>query len=200
MPGRTFSSNAYRYGFQGQEKDDEVSGSGNSNTAAYWQYDTRLGRRWNVDPVIKPWESPYACFSNNPIFYNDPKGLTAGDPTKKAARQEKRAARKGARKGTAAGRVNDDDNCNKKGDWFRTDDGNMYQNSVDAIVINSKKSIFKGQLKAAGQFIWGNMKKFGMAVTNFNVHYSGRKGNIQGDGAVFSESNDRKNPWYTFTY
>jgi hypothetical protein len=30
MPGRSFSSGSYRYGFQGQEKDDEVKGEGNS--------------------------------------------------------------------------------------------------------------------------------------------------------------------------
>jgi len=71
-----------RTGFGGQEKDNEVSGEGNSYTAEFWQYDSRLGRRWNRDPVIKDWESPYACFSNNPICFNDPKGNTAGDPNK----------------------------------------------------------------------------------------------------------------------
>lgn len=50
---------------------DEISGDGNHNTAEYWEYDTRLGRRWNVDPVLKSYESPYACFSNNPIIYVD---------------------------------------------------------------------------------------------------------------------------------
>ena len=59
------------------EKDDEVSGSGNSYTAEFWQYDARLGRRWNVDPVDKPWESSYATFSGNPIYYIDPNGDNA---------------------------------------------------------------------------------------------------------------------------
>ena len=63
-----------KYGFNGQERDDEISGEGNSYTAEYWQYDTRLGRRWNVDPVVKYHESPYACFSNNPIYLIDPNG------------------------------------------------------------------------------------------------------------------------------
>ena len=48
MEGRTYSEATYRYGFGGQEKDDEVSGSGNSYTAAFWQYDARLGRSWSV--------------------------------------------------------------------------------------------------------------------------------------------------------
>ncbi len=63
-----------RFGFNGQEKDNEVTGTGNSMTAEYWQYDSRLGRRWNVDPVIKIFESPYATFSNNPILLKDING------------------------------------------------------------------------------------------------------------------------------
>lgn len=74
MPGRNVNSPNYRYGFNGQEKDDEIAGAGNINTAEFWEYDTRLGRRWNTDPVVKPWESPYACFSDNPIYYKDVKG------------------------------------------------------------------------------------------------------------------------------
>ena len=82
QPGRNFSSEGYRFGFNGQERDNEISGTGNSYTAQFWQYDPRLGRRWNVDPVVKEWESPYASFANNPIFYVDPNGLDAGEPDK----------------------------------------------------------------------------------------------------------------------
>ncbi len=71
---RSFSSGEYRFGFNGQEKDDEVCGAGNSYTAEFWQYDSRLGRRFNVDPVVKEYESPYACFANNPIWIIDPNG------------------------------------------------------------------------------------------------------------------------------
>lgn len=56
------------------EKDDEVYGTGNSMTAKFWQYDARLGRRWNIDPVVKPWMSLYSTFSNNPIARIDTKG------------------------------------------------------------------------------------------------------------------------------
>ena len=67
---------ALRFGFNGQEKVDEISGAGNHNTALFWEYDTRLGRRWNLDP--KPIESvsSYAVFANNPILMNDPLGDT----------------------------------------------------------------------------------------------------------------------------
>jgi hypothetical protein len=65
---------AYRYGFNGQEKDDEIAGNGNSYTAEFWQYDSRIGRRWNVDPVVKPWRSGYNAFDNSPIWKVDPNG------------------------------------------------------------------------------------------------------------------------------
>jgi hypothetical protein len=63
MPGRQFNANAYKYGFNGMEKDDEVSGTGNTMTAEFWEYDTRLGKRWNIEPeMIKyaAWSTLYA--------------------------------------------------------------------------------------------------------------------------------------------
>jgi RHS repeat-associated protein len=75
MQGRSFSAGTgYRYGFNGQEKSNEIKGEGNSYTAEYWEYDPRLGRRWNVDPILKEYESPYSAFSNNPIWNIDPDG------------------------------------------------------------------------------------------------------------------------------
>ncbi|MEZ5013059.1 MAG: hypothetical protein R2794_02090 [Chitinophagales bacterium] len=72
MPGRTWeAAGGYRYGFNGQEQDDEISGNGNFNTAEFWEYDTRLGRRWNVDPIVKPFLSFYQVYSNNPIIRVD---------------------------------------------------------------------------------------------------------------------------------
>jgi RHS repeat-associated protein len=74
MPGRKYAANnSYRYGFNGQEKSIELNNE-DSYTAEFWQYDARLGRRWNIDPELKPWESPYAVFSNNPISRVDPDG------------------------------------------------------------------------------------------------------------------------------
>ncbi len=75
MVGRSYSSSSYRYGFNGQEKDDEVTGnSGATYTAMFWEYDARLGRRWNTDPVVQEWVSPYATLDNNPINGIDPFG------------------------------------------------------------------------------------------------------------------------------
>lgn len=47
-------------------------------TAEFWEYDARLGRRFNIDPKSIPSTSPYACFSNNPILFVDQKGYTIG--------------------------------------------------------------------------------------------------------------------------
>ena len=77
MSSRSYSSPVYRYGFNGQEKDDDVSGTGNTNYAEYWEYDCRLGRRWNLDPKPNPSISNYACFGNNPIWFNDVDGDSA---------------------------------------------------------------------------------------------------------------------------
>ncbi|MBT7142941.1 MAG: hypothetical protein HN704_10465 [Bacteroidetes bacterium] len=71
------SADAYLFGFNGQEKDDEISGTtGGHTTAMFWEYDTRIGRRWNVDPKPNPSISYYSCFANNPIWNFDPLGDT----------------------------------------------------------------------------------------------------------------------------
>jgi hypothetical protein len=81
MPGRKFGGLG-RHGFNGMESSPEIKGEGNSYTAKYWEYDPRLVKRWNIDPVIKEYESPYMCFSGNPILFNDPDG---DDPDKPKA-------------------------------------------------------------------------------------------------------------------
>lgn len=75
---RTGNMSAYRYGFNGMERDDEVKGNGNSYTTPFRQYDPRLGRWLTLDPLHhwRPFESPYAGFGNNPIYFVDPSGLT----------------------------------------------------------------------------------------------------------------------------
>jgi hypothetical protein len=67
----------YRFGFNGQERDYEINSEGNINTAPFWEYDARLGRRWNVDPKPRVSESTYATFANNPIFFIDFHGDSA---------------------------------------------------------------------------------------------------------------------------
>jgi hypothetical protein len=71
----------YSYSFNTQMHTDEISGTGNHTTALFWEYDTRLGRRWNLDPVVEFSTSPYSTFLLNPILFPDPFGDTV-DPSK----------------------------------------------------------------------------------------------------------------------
>ena len=72
MPGRHWtadSSDKYRFGFQGQLKENDLYGDGNSYAFKYRINDARLGRFLSLDPKAKeyPWNSPYA-FSENRLI------------------------------------------------------------------------------------------------------------------------------------
>ena len=60
---------SYRYGFQNQEKDDEIKGSGNSVNYKYRMHDPRVGRFFAVDPLFKkyPHNGTYN-FSENRVM------------------------------------------------------------------------------------------------------------------------------------
>ena len=67
---------ASRYGFNKQEKDNEISGGvGNDYTATFWEYDARIGRRFNLDTKPKEYYSPFSTFSNNHISKVDTNGV-----------------------------------------------------------------------------------------------------------------------------
>jgi RHS repeat-associated protein len=69
LPKRHGAVDGYRYGFQGQEKDDEIKGEGNSLNYTFRMHDSRLGRFFARDPYAAkyPWNSPYA-FSENRVI------------------------------------------------------------------------------------------------------------------------------------
>ena len=70
---------AYRFGYQGSEKDFEITNVTGTHVTTYFrEIDTRLGRMWSNDPAFQPWQSPYSSMDNNPIMYND----ILGDSTK----------------------------------------------------------------------------------------------------------------------
>jgi len=83
MPKRHPASEQYRFGFNTQEGIDEIAGEGNHLTAQFWEMDTRIGRRWNVDPEAEqhPEETPYHVLHNNPIYHTDPDGDDPPEPT-----------------------------------------------------------------------------------------------------------------------
>lgn len=83
MPGRQQTSDVYRYGFQGQEKDDEVkNGEGNSVNYKYRMHDPRIGRFFAEDPLKAkyPHNSPYAFSENVVISHIELEGLEKLDP------------------------------------------------------------------------------------------------------------------------
>jgi RHS repeat-associated protein len=66
-----------RYGFQGQEMDNEIKGNGNSVNYKYRMHDPRLGRFFAVDPLAYkyPYYSPYAFSGNRVIDAVEEEGL-----------------------------------------------------------------------------------------------------------------------------
>jgi len=62
-------SNAYRYGFNGKENDNEVKGQGNQQDYGMRIYDPRIGKFLSVDPITNqyPELTPYQFASNTPI-------------------------------------------------------------------------------------------------------------------------------------
>ena len=59
----------YRYGFNGQEGDDEIYGNKLNYVFEYRMCDTRIGRFWSVDPLRfdYPWNSTYAFAENRVV-------------------------------------------------------------------------------------------------------------------------------------
>jgi len=105
----------YGYAFNGQEKDQEIYNNQSTTTATFWEYDGRIGRRWNLDPKPQINMSDYSCFGNNPIFMVDPLGDVVGDY------------------------------FSKQGEWIKNDgidDGKIYIDNKD---INSIKTGFSDQ-------------------------------------------------------
>ena len=82
VPQRNYQSPAYRYGFQGQEKDDEIKGFGNSLNYKFRMHDPRVGRFFAVDPLINsyPFYSPYQFSGNRVLDKVELEGLEVGTP------------------------------------------------------------------------------------------------------------------------
>jgi RHS repeat-associated protein len=77
MPGRSFTSVSYRYGFNGKENDAEITGNnGTDYDFGARMYDARLCRFFSIDPMKKrfPDNSPYCYAINNPIAFFDVDG------------------------------------------------------------------------------------------------------------------------------
>jgi RHS repeat-associated protein len=84
MPNRNASTGDYRYGFQGQETDNEVTGSESHVSYKYRMHDARLGRFLSIDPLAPdyPHNSPYAFSENRVIDGVELEGLEVVDAGK----------------------------------------------------------------------------------------------------------------------
>jgi RHS repeat-associated protein len=80
VPNKNGTSRDYRFGFQGQEMDDELKGEGNSLNYTFRMHDTRVGRFFATDPLGAkyPWNSPFAFSENRVLDRNELEGLETG--------------------------------------------------------------------------------------------------------------------------
>ena len=78
LDGRTVSG-GYRFGYQNQEKDDEIKGEGNSVNYTFRMHDPRLGRFFAVDPLTAKYSynSPYSFSENKVIAWGELEGREA---------------------------------------------------------------------------------------------------------------------------
>ncbi len=81
LPNRHGGSDSYRFGFQGQEKDDEIKGEGNSLNYKYRMHDPRVGRFFAVDPSAREfaWNSSFAYSENRVIDRIELEGMESWD-------------------------------------------------------------------------------------------------------------------------
>ncbi len=137
MPGKnvtlaSYSSlNRYRYGFNGQETETEINPS--VTTAQFWEYDSRIGHRWNIDPVSYPWQSSYTTFNNNPILYADPLGLYG---TKKRAEKMQQRAKDA---GFDVGEVYKSESTK----WYKSDQWGFAKGEFNDYTGDSWSHVFK---------------------------------------------------------
>jgi RHS repeat-associated protein len=90
LKGRNLKKNNaknYRFGFQGQEGDDQIKGDGNSVNYSFRMHDPRLGRFFAVDPLASkyPYNSVYAFSENVVISHIELEGLEKADAATKDA-------------------------------------------------------------------------------------------------------------------
>jgi RHS repeat-associated protein len=77
QPNRLYTlAEEYKFGFNGQEVEDEISGDNNHLVFTYRIHDARLGRFMSVDPLFSsyPWNSAYSFAENDVIRCIDLEG------------------------------------------------------------------------------------------------------------------------------
>jgi RHS repeat-associated protein len=81
MPGRSYNSKEYRYGYNGKELDKEgMGGGGSTYDYGFRIYNPQIAKFLSVDPLSPqyPFYSPYQYAGNKPIKFVDVDGLEEG--------------------------------------------------------------------------------------------------------------------------
>jgi hypothetical protein len=138
-------SGGYRYGFNGQEKSDEIFEG--STTALFWQYDSRLGRRWNLDPKPTIGISDYAVNGNNPIIFIDPLG---DFKTKFGAK---------VYKFFHGGEVKHQENGAHKGEWYVSKKGESSVGSDGSVTVSSI-AVYNNKISSTAEYIRGGLTAY----------------------------------------
>ena len=162
----------YRFGFNGQEHSNEINVNGNAYTAEYWEYDSRIGRRWNLDPKPDFAKSSYSAFSNNPLSFADPLGDTVVVDI--MTDKEKRTMTPFKYYGNA----------------FHDDDGKVYKPEADSWGEKVLKSL--NSIAASGDF--GNffMDELETMPTTLPIR-DGHGFNAHQDGVMYIDPDENKN-------
>ena len=86
MKERSFQNAEYRFGFQGQERDEETG----TDHYTYRQADPIIGRFWSVDPLTSkyPYWSPYQFSGNMVISTRELEGLEPGPTSPRTGQNE----------------------------------------------------------------------------------------------------------------
>ncbi len=76
QPGRHYEGGEWRYGFNGQEMDNDGNGYGAHLVFGDFGYDVEAVHRWNTDPLEEryPMYSPSSVLAQDPINYRDADG------------------------------------------------------------------------------------------------------------------------------
>ncbi len=166
IPNRHGSSDGYRYGFQGQEKDDEIKGEGNSINYKYRMHDPRVGRFFAVDPLFREYAhySPYSFSGNKVIAYRELEG---------AEEYESYTAYK-MHTGEAALTLENLDG--KNGIWFtndRVEKTHRWQEAMTFITKNEANNMFKSySQQAARDAVWVQEDKYSFNIVRDYYHWA----------------------------
>jgi RHS repeat-associated protein len=162
----TFATNTYRYGFNGMEQDDEVSGSGNSYDFGARIYDSRLGRWLALDPLFQnyPSFSDYTFAINSPILFYDANGKVI--IKSKKFKEKKEAAFKIFSSTEAAQTLLKQFASASSGDYTADEDGELARHTL---TFNTKTGNAQGLteffIKIDGEWKEYKPKKHGSIVT-----------------------------------